>query len=71
MPQNLNDENENLAKDYWKQMELIIKNYGGILRSLIKEVHHIQICPPEIFSKDLSDDEILDLGYFPGPIYSI
>ena len=70
MPDGLHRVDSTLPPDFWSQMDKLIRTFGGRLRPTIKEIHHIQIAPPSLFTEKKTDDEILELGYFPGDIYS-
>ena len=41
MPKKLEKQFKELASNYWEQIERVIAHFGGILRSCIKEIHHV------------------------------
>lgn len=67
MPMGLHQYDKRLDANFWQETQRVIRARNGILRSRIKEAHHIQIIPSSIA---LTDEQFREL-YFPGVVYKL
>jgi hypothetical protein len=67
MPRGLELLDMNLDPDYWAKYKKVVENYGGMLISCPKQVHHIQIAPKGV---KLNQKQIEE-NYHPGLIFKL